>query len=781
MKKKIIILAAIVIASAELISFEGIQENKTTSGGGSPYEMNPPIATSISIQKLPVPLQDGSNLKMMVQFIFPDATIPSTLDIYTGNSATTKVTFRDDGTGPDLVASDGTYTAYLTENLNTLISTLQSRASTINSRSVNLLFSAHEGTELTSAITINVNAFNAGNVMTIPLPLFVGLDCADGIDKARSLFITDATVVEDGARTYNVVSATGNSTGLYTFGNMFKEMANDSVTSVSAKQLLKSWVQNWIVDVNVGGQTVTKRLDAIKYMIEPWLHAAGIAGAIDPSNWSNKWDSANETLLLKNAPFKLTAIVNRIDLRGNSGFSTVMKNTGETRFIFTLITPYALGGLNPVAGEPPAQDNDAFTNFDFHDWRGMNVIFEYGNLPSNICDTRSLAQQWLGLSTMSLGSTTYKDALENITNGIIHHNAVPGKPNGSAINRIRTNERIFYRIPGSDWKPADWEFRQFELDATTHLFKQVNLTNTPVLTVNDAYLYHGSNRGNLTSDPDVNTTGVTTDPHTFIDWAFSTPYVKASILRGNFIIPNMYGTSHFLAASAPVEAEWAHYFDFAWSESTTHYNDSICMDGIITDWPASYEQMRHQISINTCQGCHSGETKTLFTQVVPLSYGASNKYWATPVDSLVDSGIDSRFNIGNGGLTSLPYANSANYNTPPNHNNCYPKVSGFLTGRDFYGYGGPGHSAVTFFDDNTSDANDNNMNGLYYVNSPANFDPNIQISRFDTPKQIAYQYGYNDLQRRAQDMCTLINTSCGISVMNIGTVITKNPFPLGSH
>lgn len=763
MKRKIVLLTAILFSCVMLISFEGANDPGAGGGGGggndgSPYEMNPPIPTSISIQKLPVPLDDGSNLKMMVQFTFPNANIPSTIDVYTGSDATTKVTFRDDGTGPDLVAGDGTYTAYLVENINLLISTLQSRVATINSRPVNLVFNGHDGSELTAPITININAFNAGNVTVIPTLLFTGLDCFDGIDKPRSLFITDTSIVEDPARTYNVVTSAGNPTGLYTFGNMFKQIANESVTGITPKQLMKSWVQNWTADVSVNGQIVAERKDVFAYLINPWLNAAGYSGTVDESNWSSVWDSANETALLEKAPFKLTAIVNRIDLRGNSSFDMVMKNTGETRFIFTL--------ESPATGQPPSQQNQAFSG-TFHDWKGMNVIFEYGNLPTNICDTRALAQQWLALSTMPLGSVGYKSALENITKAVINANAAPGKINGSAIDRIRTNERIFYRPGASDdaaWKASDWEFRQFELDATTHRFKQVDLTNTPVNSSNDAFSITNDNVGNLNGAPNIVAVG--TDQNNLIDWAFSTPFNTKSIMRGNFIMPDMYGGAHLLAAAGKVDAEWAHYWDLNWTTTTANYPPSPAMS------VAQYEQVRHEISLNTCQGCHAGETKTLFTQVVPLGYGENNQYWLSSGDGQLGDGTDGRildgYAMGNSGSNSSPNVVFPNYQAPSGTPHLYPKLSAFLTGRMFQ------NNPASFYDDNNIDANDNNMDGLYYINSPSDaggyFGGVVQV-----------QYGYNDLQRRAQDMCALTGGSCGISVFNIGTSLVKSPFPLGSH
>src|SRR5439155_20526022 len=88
------------------------------------------------------------------------------------------------------------------------------------------------------------------------------------------------------------------------------------------------------------------------------------------------------------APFKLTAIVNRFDLRTRaSGIPA-----GEGRMIFCLI------------------------NSDCTAAESFTLIFEYGINKPEVCDSlKNWATQWFNLKDLTLGSTQYLSALQAIT------------------------------------------------------------------------------------------------------------------------------------------------------------------------------------------------------------------------------------------------------------------------------------------------------------------------------------------------------------------------------
>jgi len=424
----------------------------------------------------------------------------------------------------------------------------------------------------------------------------------------------------------------------------------------------------------------------------------------------------------------------------------------------------------------------------------MNVIFEYGNTQSNLCDLLTFAQKWIDLSSFTRGSTDYMNALAVITQTVTDSNAASSKPNGSAINRVRTNERIFFS-PGMDaiqdlnrWEVSDWEFRQFEIDPSTHYLKQATLTNTPVDDAN--YPNNISLYPTYSQEGTFNLTPVTvpTDALNLIDWVFN-PVNMSRVYNGTYSMPNTYSSLPLAAAVAHVNGKYAHYWDFYWGASTTNYNDVFMYS------PPSpiQKQLRHQLSLNTCSGCHAGETKTEFTQIRPLGIDEPADYWSsTPSDYYLHEIVstcgatnyrtmDNRFKS-NSGYTAESGGNVLNYNDGATDSNEYHmKVSAFLTGRN---YRGSGSTTPGFGDDSTT--GNSSMNGLFYVNDPANDAIGIYIGHSLEPQPGNTKYGYNDLLRRKNDLCDFAYTNCGLTegtseIMQIMKNVAHKVFPKGSH
>ncbi len=698
------------------------------------------------------------------------------LPVYVGSNT---ITLYDDGTHNDSVAGDSIYTGILNENIQDFQNTINNLQQTINRQPYLLSFTGHLGASIPTNVRFDMNSFSG--FLSVPIdPIFIspaGRATSAGctIIKQNSLFITDTLVVEDVNRTYNQLTNHGNRVGNWTFGTLIKNMAGSGPTP---KDLLHSWLRNFVVDIPVNGQLIKHRPNVLSLFIAPWLVKASGAPSIASvtlANWDSLWNAANQDSLLQRAPFKLTAIVNRLDLRGNSGYSGGVSNSGETRFIFTLIDPHAGDGPYPLgvngltSGRPPLQIGSEFgTSTDFYDWRGMNVIFEYGNTENNLCDVINFAKQWVKLSTMTVGTTAYLDSLDAITSTVTSAGAgaATGKPNGSAINRIRTNERIFdtsspTSVPA--WVLSDWEFRQFELQpgSGSSLFMQVPLTNTPRNSANSI-----NNTGG-----DINTSGPiptipfnTVDQDNLMNWAFSSPAVITNIMHGNQSIPDSFGGIPLLSGGARVDFEYLHYLDLNWHSTAPNYVAYAATHPVPNT--ASYKQFRQQLSLGTCQGCHNGETKTIFTEIAPLGYGQTANYWnsfPTPPD-FVAGQIDTRF---------VSKATSSIYPAPPNPENVV-RVSAFLTGRNFRMPGGlPG-----YFDDSVStaeDATDRTLTGLFYVNAPDNYPSNV----INIPNK---KFGYNDLERRSQDLCTLSNSSCStLSTLALFSILIGVPLPFGGH
>jgi hypothetical protein len=101
-------------------------------------------------------------------------------------------------------------------------------------------------------------------------------------------------------------------------------------------------------------------------------------------------------------------------------------------------------------------------------------------------------------------------------------------------------------------------------------------------------------------------------------------------------------------------------------------------------------------------------------------------------------------------------------------------VSGFLTGRDIRD--NMTTSAITiadYADDSTGvfaeDNTDKNMTGLFYVSDPA--------GRTYPGTGLVRKWGYNDLERRAQDLSNFVTSSC-LPIISVGLLEAVSFQPL---
>ncbi|HRO42735.1 MAG TPA: hypothetical protein PL009_07855 [Flavipsychrobacter sp.] len=348
--KKSFVLLIFCVAIISLISFDAASPEPPPPPDGDmveSYEQDPPLATHFYVQKLSTPVS-GGNMIMTIEYA-DGWEMPDSLEIHLNLSES--VWFHDDGETPDSVEGDRRYSGYIDEDINAFLSQIESLQNAIVDSGHFLSFEGHVGEFVPSdqLILFDFEAFNDLQPVEVDPNFFKAFICQD-VKKEYSLFITDINVVESGAYTYDFKNATGNLDGNWTFGKL---MANAANGTVSNRAFLKSFVKQWIQTTpsTVNGQSVGSRTNGvITYLIRPWLKTA----YNDPNkyvtdlNWESLWDDASsqtgitDLALVRSAPFKLTAIVNRIDLRGNSAYSSLLlKNSGETRFIFTLLAPYA--------------------------------------------------------------------------------------------------------------------------------------------------------------------------------------------------------------------------------------------------------------------------------------------------------------------------------------------------------------------------------------------------------------------------------------------------------
>lgn len=455
---------------------------------------NPPQVQSFAL----TPRPDGRSARLTVEFL-RDARLPQEL-----------VLQLDDSRHALRATGDNTFTADIPFDTETFLKEQAVRAELARRGALVPVFEGRHFKGLQKVEFINQaqfrDAVRLNLAFRIPIGVFNGIPAI--VDPARELMITDLGVVEDKNRTFDVCTGAGTKNGAWTFGKLATDMANGLIDPAV---MVEGWLKFWLADQTINSFTVPER-------------AAGMQNLL-LSKWKRLPDGR---LDLSAAPMRLLAIVNRLDLRGNAVYGG---NAGEARFVF---------GVLDTAN---CQSLPRFT-----------VILEYGVPKSGCVAVHDWAKQWHNLSNFSLGSAAYNDALQKITDQFAGPNAAPKKPNGSALNQLRTNEIAL---------GSPWELREFHLDAVSHGFIVAPVVQTPDLSFDLTQT--------LKSYIDLNQAAILAHMHQ--------------------VLPN-FQNAPFLGGNAP------NSFMFWNSSPAANSNDA-----------------RHFFSQSTCNGCHGRETNTVFTHV----------------------------------------------------------------------------------------------------------------------------------------------------------------------
>lgn len=374
----------------------------------------------------------------------------------------------------------------------------------------------------------------------------------------KSLVITNLKVVENPDRTFNPCTGAGTRMGRWTFGYLMTQMANQPATGIHPSTFVRRWLDKWMTNQTVNGWTVAQRQKIKTLVIDPWVAASG--GPTRP-------------LDLSIAPFKLLAIVNRVDLRNNTVYGG--GNAGEGRFVFGVIDRTGGGATHPYTST--GSRNCRETQF--------TVIFEYG-IDRRGCAIRDWGRQWYNLRNFVLGSAAYNNALQAITDQFTTAGVAPHKPNGSALNQLRTNE---VELQLGVVTPPLWELREFRIGGdppgvSPGQLEEVTVKQTPDLSRNRTQL--------LTDYVNLNTPAILTQTHN---------------------VPPIFNGQLFLGGSSLAPRDPLLAVDV-----NTHWNNGR--------WPViTNRQARHLFSLNTCNACHTGETNTVFTHIKPAPFGTEAK------------------------------------------------------------------------------------------------------------------------------------------------------------
>lgn len=504
---------------------------------------------------------------------------------------------RDDGVAPDDVAGDRLFTGVG----NVDQEDLEERASTDSSKTTENggevpVFAGRALTGTEEARAFNLQGFTSGQTVELTEPVeslstekavssasnedgsaSVRLLASDGDEvlaqeeirsRAASmvtlginafqnqvLMITDPTVVADASRTFDVCTGNGNPNGVWTFNHLMTEMANPAASGINPSTFVERWLDHWLTAQTINTDNVPARTQ-MQSLIDDWRAASG-GGDLD----------------LSIAPFRLLAIVSRLDLAttrgGGSGYaarSGDFLDAGEARFVFGVVLPPGYDGTGFFNATPLGGGCRALP---------FSVIFEY-RVPRCDCkEVRSWARQWVRLASLPFPSGTYNAALERITRQFTSANSNPLKPNGSALGQLRTNE-IALTPPGQFL----WELREFQLPQFRFSFlTETTVADNPIASFNNTPTFSNWVLGPVLTEIAANGIGAPIPP-----------------------VPLFFQTLAFLGGHAPVPVGF-------WTGPGINFAD------MNENWS------RHRASLATCESCHRTETLTPFVHVDPNTAG----------------------------------------------------------------------------------------------------------------------------------------------------------------
>lgn len=259
------------------------------------------------------------------------------------------------------------------------------------------------------------------------------------IERLKELIVVDDAVIED-ARAHNGTA------GPWSFRHVVENLTPEGR---DPGELVRRWLDQWVTVKELNGSPVDRpseqRDGEMKRLILcPWLRRT-------PANTCNEDCSicTGYGLDLAHAPFRLAAIVNRIDLRDEVAEAP----SGEGRFVF---------GLTDGPADDPASRP-----------LPMTVVVEY-TLPSSRTP-QAWAEAWHELGKLGAFDETYRAALEQVTRSFTTRGSNPDGINGSALGQIRTNESALNWI---------WQLREFGLSSDGNL-RLRPIRNTPVEALNN--------------------------------------------------------------------------------------------------------------------------------------------------------------------------------------------------------------------------------------------------------------------------------------------------------
>ena len=361
----------------------------------------------------------------------------------------------------------------------------------------------------------------------------------------HELVINDPRVVEDPQRTWDPCTGVGNPANAWSFATLMMAIFNTTDLQ-TAETMLNNLLLKWTVAQPVNGFSVAPRSG---------MGQLGVSGLL------GNWPADGNLPSLLNAPVRLNAVVNRIDL----GALPFKNHGGELRFVF---------GVTSSTATPPGSGECAAAAPFF------NIILEY-NVPASFT-TSQWAGKWdfLKLLNFDDNQPDFMNQLQTtITDQVVKATSCNGS---SCLSQLRTNE---VELAGS---AQVWEQREFHLNAGA--LQEATVAQTP-----DGSFNFGQPACGSSGEPPCNTT----NPGDVANWINQNQSVILANQGALPVITDDFppGTS-FLGGSAFNGPVVANAF---WNGNGSP--------------PINSNKARSFFSENTCNGCHGRETKTPFQQI----------------------------------------------------------------------------------------------------------------------------------------------------------------------
>ena len=357
------------------------------------------------------------------------------------------------------------------------------------------------------------------------------------VDPARELFVVDPSVVDDPLR-----AAPG---GAWHFGTLIARIAGAQDPAVFAE----TWLATLIEAPVVNGVAVLEPGKAADFRAfrDAW-RAQGGGPAVD----------------LSLAPFRLCAIVHRPDLvRVDEGG---VQAYGEARFVYCAV-------------DPASPATTAHTFF---------VIFEF-ELPASGCaEVLSWARAWHSLGALPLGGEAYNAALESLTDLATLPDPASGRPNGSRLAQLRTNE-FALGANSNHWNLREWRLRGAPGSQDAAL-EPATTRQTPHWSL----LKTASGRGVLAEYLDSERERILAGTHVVPDVFASALSGERSFATGNAVNFCGHPRPHTTLPCAAKGTLW-------WAPGYQGLPEQ-------PDLTVEDAEVRHRFALQTCSGCHFFET-----------------------------------------------------------------------------------------------------------------------------------------------------------------------------